>query len=261
MSARPVVVAHLSDLHLGAHDPAAVASVVADVAAARPALTVITGDSTMRARAGEFRQVRELIDRLPGPVLTVTGNHDLPLVSWRRLLRPYARFTRWIDADLDPARDVPGITALGLQSMPRWRWKNGRVTARQAAAVVRILGGSPAADVRVLALHHPPLATGTGRLIGRSRLLEAIRAARVDLVLAGHTHIPDVRVRGRQVFVVAGTAASRRTRGTPCSWSLIRVGPDEVVVRERYLHEGAWRVGRVVRARPGSAGAVSAAAS
>lgn len=260
MSARPVVVAHLSDLHLGAHDPAAVASVVADVAAARPALTVITGDSTMRARDGEFRQARALIDRLPGPVLAVTGNHDLPLAGRRRLLRPYARFTRWIDADLDPAREVPGITALGLQSMPRWRWKNGRVTARQAAAVARVLGGSPATDVRVLALHHPPLATGTGRLIGRSRLLDAIRAARVDLVLAGHTHIPDVRVDGRQVFVVAGTAASRRTRGMACSWSLISVDRDEVVVRERYRDAGAWRVGRVITVWPG-AGPVSAAAS
>ncbi|MBB2941287.1 3',5'-cyclic AMP phosphodiesterase CpdA [Actinoplanes lutulentus] len=249
MTDGPVVVAHLSDLHLGAHDHRAVESIVADVARARPALTVVTGDSTMRARDGEFRRARELLDRLPGPLLTVTGNHDLPLVSWRRVLRPYARYRRWMTADLDPDRQVLGLTALGLQSMPRWRWKNGRVSARQAATVVRVLGGAPAGDVRLLALHHPPLATGTARVIGRDRLLDAIRAARVDLVLAGHTHVPDVRVPvpGGPVFVVAGTSVSRRTRqAIGCSWSLISVHRGEVVVRERYLRDGRWLTGRLV---------------
>ncbi len=251
-----MVVAHLSDLHLGAHDRRAVASVAADVARFRPALTVVTGDSTMRARTGEFRLARDLLDRLPGPLLVVTGNHDLPLMSWRRLLRPYARYRTWMDPDLEPDRRVPGLTALGLQSMPRWRWKNGRVTARQAAAVVRVLGGAPRGDLRLLALHHPPLARGTVRLLGRDRLLHAIRAAGVDLVLAGHTHVPDVRVPvpGGPVFVVAGTAVSRRTRqGIGCSWSLISVRPDATEVRERHFRDGRWSTGRVVT--------VSAAAS
>ncbi|WP_433829886.1 metallophosphoesterase family protein [Actinoplanes sp. CA-015351] len=244
-----VVVAHLSDLHLGADDPRAVESIVDDVARARPALTVVTGDSTMRARTGEFRRVRELLDALPGPLLTVTGNHDLPLVSWRRVLRPYRRYRRWMDTDLDPDRQVLGLTALGLQSMPRWRWKNGRVSARQAAMVVRVLGGAPAGDLRLLALHHPPLAIGTARILGRDRLLDAIRAARVDLVLAGHTHVPEVRAfrPGGPVFVVAGTSVSRRTRhDIGCSWSLISAHESEVVVRERYLRDDRWVTGRIV---------------
>ena len=256
--AGPIVLAHVSDLHLGAHDPVAVGSLAADVAAARPALTVVTGDSTMRARPREFRQVRELLDSLPGPLLAVTGNHDLPLASARRLLSPYARHRRWITPELDPVVRVPGLTALGLQSMPRWRWKNGRITSRQAAAVVQVLGEAPGGDVRVLALHHPPYATGTGRLIGRSRLVEAVRAADVDLVLAGHTHVPDVRVptspgdgRGRRpVVVTAGTATSVRVRGVGRSWSLISIGHDEVVVRERYLGADGWYTGRVVTVLP-----------
>lgn len=250
----PIIVAHVSDLHLGAHDPVAVGTLAADVAAARPALTVLTGDSTMRARPREFRQVRELLDSLPGPLLAVTGNHDLPLASARRLFSPYARHRRWIAAELDPAVRVAGLTALGLQSMPRWRWKNGRVTHRQAAAVLRVLGGAPDGDVRVLALHHPPFATGVDRLAGRSRLVAAVRAAGVDLILAGHTHVPDVRVpmssgdgRGRRpVVVTAGTATSVRVRGAGRSWSLISIDHDEVVVRERYLGAAGWYTGRVV---------------
>jgi 3',5'-cyclic AMP phosphodiesterase CpdA len=246
-----VVVAHLSDLHLGAHDPDAADSVAADVAAARPDLTVVTGDLTMRARPGEFRQARELLDRLPGPVLAVLGNHDVPLGSWQRVLRPYDRWLNSIDADPEPIRRGEGVTALGLNSMPWWRWKNGRVDDRQAGVVARTLGTVPNGDVRVLALHHPPLATGTARLFGAARLLAAARHARVDLVLAGHTHVPDVRVVGRQVFVVAGTATSRRTRGTPCSWSLISVDRGETVVRERHLGPDGWQVGRMVTVRAG----------
>ncbi|MBW6433614.1 metallophosphoesterase [Actinoplanes hulinensis] len=245
----PVIIAHLSDLHLGAHDPVAVASIAADVEAVRPALTVVTGDLTMRAREREFRKVRELLDRLPGPVLAVTGNHDVPLADWRRVLTPYDRWKSWIDGDLEPVRKVPGITALGLQSMPRWRWKNGRVTSRQAGEVVRVLGAAPQGDVRVLALHHPPLATGTAALLGRRHLLAAARAARVDLVLAGHTHVPDVRVLGHQVFVVAGTTTSHRVRGSSCSWSMISADRGEIVVRERNLGPDGWHVGRVVHVR------------
>ncbi|GIF40287.1 metallophosphoesterase family protein [Actinoplanes xinjiangensis] len=242
---RPAVVAHLSDLHIGAHYGYAVDSIVADVTAARPDLVVVTGDLTMRARESEFRQARDLLGRLPGPVLAVTGNHDLPLASWRRVVRPYRRWKCWIDADPQPVRRAGAVTALGLTSMPRWRWKNGRVSARQAGDVVRVLGAAPTGDVRVLALHHPPLATGTAALIGRDRLLDAVRAARVDLVLAGHTHVPDVRTRAGTVFVVAGTATSRRLRGTGCSWSLISVGTGQVVVRERMLGPDGWRTGRL----------------
>jgi len=259
-AAPTTVVAHLSDLHLGAHDTDAVEGLVADVAAAGPVLTVVTGDSTMRARTREFRQARRLLDELPRPVLVVTGNHDLPLFSLDRLTDPYGKYRRWIESELNPLVRVAGITALGLQSMPRWRWKNGRVSRRQAGEVIRRLGAAPPGDLRLLALHHPPFATGTGRLVGRARLLRAVDTAGVDLILAGHTHVPDVRgvtlASGaggmRPVAVVAGSATSLRLRGAGRSWSMISIAPGAVVVCERYLGRSGWYTGRAVRCpRPG----------
>ncbi|MGA5300013.1 metallophosphoesterase family protein [Nucisporomicrobium flavum] len=244
-----LVIAHLSDLHLGAHDPEAVASVAADVAAVRPALTVVTGDLTMRARTGQFRQARTLLDRLPGPALVVAGNHDIPLVSVRRLLVPYRRYQRFVRADLDPVVRLDGLAALGLQSTPRWRWKRGRVTRGQSAAVVAVLGSAPADAVRVLALHHPPRAAGPGRIAGRGRFLRALASARVDLVLAGHTHVPRAGLMDlddtahRPVEVVAGTAVSRRTRGTPRSWTVIRVDRTSILVEERRQGPAGWHTG------------------
>jgi 3',5'-cyclic AMP phosphodiesterase CpdA len=246
-----LVIAHVSDLHLGAHDPAAVESVAADVAAVLPTLTVVTGDLTMRARTGQFRLARDLLDRLPAPLLVVPGNHDVPLVSADRLLAPYRRYRRLVQAELDPVLRLPGLTALGLQTTPPWRWKSGRVSRRQSDAVVEVLGSAPAGAVRVLALHHPPRAAGLARVAGRDRLMRALACARVDLVLAGHTHVPRASLvelgttAHRPVEVVAGTAVSRRTRGTGRSWTVIRVDQTAVVGEERRQDATGWRTGAV----------------
>ncbi|MET7397291.1 metallophosphoesterase [Dactylosporangium sp. NPDC005572] len=248
----PFVIAHVSDLHFGAHAPAAADALVDDVAAVAPGLVVVTGDCTMRARDRQFAQARALLDRLPAPRLVVTGNHDVPLLRPGRLLAPYAGYRAWIDADLDPRLDLPHVRALGLQSMPRWRWKGGRVTRRQSALVAAYLGAAPAGAIRLLALHHPPSAGGPARIVGRAQLLRALAAAHVDLVLAGHTHVPashrllDPATGHGPVEVVAGTATSRRLRGAPRSWNVIRVDAGHVHVEQRYEAGGAWRSGRTV---------------
>jgi 3',5'-cyclic AMP phosphodiesterase CpdA len=250
-----VVIAHVSDLHVGAHLPAAVDSLVADVAAVRPRLTVVTGDSTMRARTAQFEQARDVLGRLPAPRLVVIGNHDVPLVSVARLVAPYARYRAWLEPDLDPRVEVAGLRALGLQSMPRWRWKSGRVSRRQADCVVTVLGGAPPHTARLLALHHPPFMRGPAAIVGRTTLESALVRARVDLVLSGHTHIPVAReveladggTVHRLVEVVAGTATSGRTRGTPRSWTVIRVEPGAIAVEERFEIDGSWCQGHAVR--------------
>jgi 3',5'-cyclic AMP phosphodiesterase CpdA len=251
----PLVVAHLSDLHLGAHIQATVDSLVADVAAVRPRLTVITGDCTMRARTAQFQQARAVLDQLPAPRLVVIGNHDVPLVSVRRLFSPYSRYRHGIEPELDPQVHVLELCALGLQSTPRWRWKGGRVSRRQADLVVQVLGGGPPAAIRLVALHHPPFARGPAAVAGGAALGRALVRARVDLLLAGHTHLPRTRsvelADGasvhRVVEVVAGTATSRRTRGAARSWTVIRIEPAMIAVQERYEVDGCWLPGRTSR--------------
>jgi 3',5'-cyclic AMP phosphodiesterase CpdA len=243
----PVVIAHLSDLHLGAHVPAAVDTLAEEVAAFQPDLVVVTGDHTMRARPGEFRQVVDVLDTLPAPRLLVPGNHDLPLVSPLRVAAPYARYRRWLGPDNATAR-VPGATVLGIDSMPWWRWKSGRVTRQQAAAVRDVLGSASPADVRLVAMHHPPFAGGLERLAGRARFARALRVAEVDVVLAGHTHVPAVNAYGPVLVVVAGTATSYRVRDVPRSWTMLRILPDAIETHERCESApGAWYTGRVLR--------------
>jgi 3',5'-cyclic AMP phosphodiesterase CpdA len=227
--------------------------VAADVAAVHPTLTVVTGDLTMRARSGQFSQARDLLDRLPAPMLVVPGNHDVPLFDVERLFAPYRRYQRFVQAELDPVCRMPGLTVLGLHTTPRWRWKSGRVSRGQSEAIVAVLGSASAGAVRVLAMHHPPRAAGLARLVGRRRLLQAVGSARVDLILAGHTHVPRASqvdlgaTAHRPVEVVAGTAVSLRTRGTVRSWTVIRVDSAAIAVEERLQSATGWRTGGVQR--------------
>jgi predicted phosphodiesterase len=102
-------------------------------------------------------------------------------------------------------------------------------------------------------MHHPPFAGGPQRLAGRARFARALRLAEVDVVLAGHTHVPAVHAYGRLLVVVAGTATSYRVREVPRSWTMLRILPDAIETRERWESEpGRWRTGRVLRhPRPG----------
>jgi 3',5'-cyclic AMP phosphodiesterase CpdA len=243
----PLVIAHLSDLHLGADVPAAVASIADEVAAFEPDLTVVSGDHTMRARPSEFLRAADLLDKLPAPRLVIPGNHDLPLISPLRVTAPYARYRRWIGED-NPVVRIPGLTALGINSMPPWRWKSGRVTPEQAVLIQQVLGQAPPADVRLLALHHPPFAGGPARLVGRSRLSQALQAAQADVVLFGHTHVPAVEQTPTHLLLVnAGTATSYRTRNLPRSWTLLRIHPTAIEALERFESTpGTWHTGRVI---------------
>jgi hypothetical protein len=167
----------------------------------------------------------------------------------RRLAGPYRFYQRWIGPELDLVVRLPGLCAIGLNSMPWWRWKDGRVTERQAALVAAM--ESP--GVRVVAVHHPLV--GHGRLFGRRRFGAALAAGRVDLLLAGHQHVPSSRrlevaaddgSTHRVLQVVAGTATSVRTRNVGRSWTVIRVGAGGIHVEERYEVDGQWRSGTAV---------------
>lgn len=250
-----LVIAHLSDLHVGDHRAAVAEDLVLDVAAAAPAVTIVTGDLTMRGRTRELASARSLLDLLPRPRLVVIGNHDVPLAPVSRLAAPYSRYRSLIDPELDPVLRADGCAALGLRSAAAWRWKGGHVSRSQAASVARILTSPTGTPVRILALHHSPFGRRLARVVGSRPLLRALVEARVELVLAGHTHVPAVRhlelrsgpVLHRLVESIAGTATSRRTRGTPCSWNLIRLQERATTVEVRYHDRGTWRTERILR--------------
>jgi 3',5'-cyclic AMP phosphodiesterase CpdA len=242
VTADRVVLVQVSDLHLGADQRHLADALLHDVTSIRPDLTVVSGDLTMRARRHQFAAARAYLDVLPHPLLVVPGNHDLPLENVaNRLSHPFRRYREHISEELDPALEVPGASVLGLNSMPRWRWKAGHVSPRQHRLVAEVLGCAPGGNARVLVTHHPVLPRDLSGFVGRQGLVDAAARARVDLLLAGHTHEPLVSAvslggdgeEHRAVSVVAGTAISDRLRGSTNSYPVITVtrATIEVTVR------------------------------
>src|SRR3954462_10057981 len=112
--------AHLSDLHFGAHDPRLVEAVERSMDALRPDLVVISGDFTQRARTEQFKAACRFLERVRErghDVLAVPGNHDVPLYdALRRFLSPLTRYKRYIDEELCPLHELSGATVLGINT-------------------------------------------------------------------------------------------------------------------------------------------------
>ena len=227
------LVAHLSDLHFGRVDPAALEPLRRRVVELAPDLVVISGDLTQRARARQFREARAFLDSLPRPQVVVPGNHDVPLYNvLARFLRPLGGYRRAIGTDVEPSYVDDEIAVLGVNSAHALTFKGGWVNDRQLERVAQTLKGLPPEVVRIVVTHHPFEAPE--RLAGRG----------VDVVMTGHVHAASAA--GQTVLVVqAGTATSSRTRETPNSFNLLRVSSRRIDVREYCLRGESFAPGAV----------------
>jgi 3',5'-cyclic AMP phosphodiesterase CpdA len=264
---------HLSDLHFGAHDERLVKAVEERIDELKPDLVVISGDFTQRARTEQFKDACAFLERLQHAgheVLGVPGNHDVPLYDvLRRFLSPLARYRRFIDENLCPFVQLPGIAVLGVNTARSLTFKDGRINQDQVAFVRDTFARTPSDAFRVLVTHHPLFALPVGeevtRAIGRQELaLDAIQEAGVDMLLAGHNHhasthsANDLVTRaGGALVVQAGTATSTRVREQEQSFNTIDVADASVTITvnawkdnrfvpldaQRYAWEqGRWRI-------------------
>ena len=245
--------AHISDLHFGTERPLVVDALREDLLALGPDLLVVSGDLTQRARRSEFLAARAFLDSLPFPRLVVPGNHDVPLDNlWMRVVRPYARYREIIADDLRPVHRDAEMIVMGLDTTRPSLWKDGRVSREQIAALSAEFCDAPKDVFRVLVTHHPflpPTDSPTPSLVGRAGLaLEALESCGAELMLAGHLHLGyhgDVRrhhlhLRRSILVAQAGTAVSRRTRGEPNSYNVVRLDWPHIEVEIRESAGGAF---------------------
>ena len=190
----PFVLAQLSDPHVGAawhgRDPVpALAAAVASVHALEPDAVLVSGDLAEHAADTEYEQVRELLAPLQAPFHVLPGNHDDRATLRRHFGLPGAGGEPvQYAADLGPIRLVvidttrPGEDP-GALDEERLSWLDSELAA--------------APDVpTVLAMHHPPLATGippldeNGLPAEDRRALAAVveRHPQVRRLVGGHMH-------------------------------------------------------------------------
>ncbi len=262
------VIAHLSDLHFGAEDPAVVAALAADVAACRPDLVAVSGDLTQRARHREFAAAIAFLKTLPAPVLAVPGNHDItPIDLMERFLDPWGRWRHHVGPETEPVWTDGRVAVLGLNTARRGglylNWARGRVGRLRLARLERRLSALPPGLFRIIVAHHPfapPALRPMARLVGGAGpALTAFARHGVGMVLSGHLHLPDIAPArdllpgARLMLVQAATATSHRLRGAPNAWHRITVTDGEAEVVARVWDGSAWGDGQASAAVPAPA--------
>ena len=243
MTSRPLTLFHLSDIHFGLEDVAALDWVRGEIAARRPDAVVITGDHTMRARHREWAAATRWITALEVPVTINIGNHDMPYFNLvERMLDPYRRF-EGMRALVEREIDLPGLAIVPLKTVRRWQprlnWSKGWVTPEALARCLAALDALPEGTRALVSVHHPLREVGThGTALTRhgETALAALAKRGVLGVLSGHVHDPfdiaEPTPEGPVRMIGAGTL-SERVRSTPPSfneltWDGARL---EVVVR------------------------------
>ena len=220
------LVLQISDPHFGTERPPVVEALVRFVRDQAPALVVLSGDITQRARRRQFRAARTFVDRLDAPAtLAIPGNHDIPLYNLAaRLFTPYANHCREFGSDLEPIFESDQLLVIALNTTRFYRHTDGEVSTGQIARVARRLERATPSQLRVVVTHQPVAVTRAldeaNLLHGRAAAVRSWAHAGADLILGGHIHLPYVlalheQFNGlrREVWAVqAGTAVSWRVR-------------------------------------------------
>lgn len=236
---------HLSDIHFGAVDGRLVQPMIELAASLRPDVTVISGDMTQRARPGQFAEARAFADRLPGPVLVVPGNHDMPL--WNlplRLIAPLSRYRRAFGSEVEPALTLPDAVIQGVNSANPFVWKSGRLTDASARRLADRFSTVPAGAYRIAVMHHAPVPAGDGTpsdMADPASVQARLAAAGTDIVLSGHTHMPHAGLAETSagiLFLQVGTAISTRLKTDANDVSLIELAPEGVTRHTWLAHRG-----------------------
>lgn len=225
--------AHLSDIHFGGENVAAVAGAADRIRAGGFDLTIVSGDLTRYAEKREFESAKAWLEALPGPRLVTPGNHDAPYLAWaERIFAPFRRYEHYIGPAPYQAWRGPGVAVRGINTargaQPRLNWSKGQISVSQAKAAAEWF--EPADQLRIVVVHHPLIemigGPMTARVWGGPRAAEVLSEAQVDLVLSGHIHAPFTwpypHGDGRTYAVGCGTL-SVRERGVPPSFNEVEI--------------------------------------
>jgi 3',5'-cyclic AMP phosphodiesterase CpdA len=214
MRERPFLLVQLSDPHIGAEwgGGDSVAMLAAAVESARalepnPDAVLISGDLADHAADAEYEQIRELLAPLEAPLYVLAGNHDD-----RRALRCHFGVSGADDQPVQYAAELGPLRLVVLDSK-RAGEDRGELDASRLAWLEATLASAP--DVPTLvALHHPPLATGIPVFdelglppADRRALAKVVEAhPQVRRILAGHVHrTMSAELGGRSVLAVPST--------------------------------------------------------
>jgi 3',5'-cyclic AMP phosphodiesterase CpdA len=235
-----MMLVHVSDLHFGSEDEAAIAAAESFIRDRKPAFVIASGDLTAIGRPCEFDAVFAWLANLPAQIVVTPGNHDTPYFKlWPRLVSPFALFYRGAAGFITRAFKAPGVafapinTARGVQL--RKNWALGAISRRQTRAAADFIAAADPNDLRIVVTHHP-LAWPEGAPIegdtrGGAQAMDRLIDAGADLFLSGHLHTAHLAVferGGRAAAAISSGTLSIRQRGNPQGFVAIEKKADGV---------------------------------
>ncbi|MFN3577462.1 MAG: metallophosphoesterase family protein [Tabrizicola sp.] len=228
---------HLSDPHFGAVDARLVEPLLDLAHRLKPDLCVISGDLTQRARQDQFRAARAFADRLPGKVLSVPGNHDVPLYNLpARLFAPFVGYRRAFADDLEPRALLSDAVVQGVNTTNPIAWKSGFLRPASVRKLTAAFAAAAPGLWRIAVMHHAPVPAADGTaadITYPGQALAALARAGTDIVLSGHTHMPHrgiAETAAGVLFLQVGTAISTRLKTGTNDVALVTLGAGQVTV-------------------------------
>ena len=235
-----VRIVHLSDIHFGCENAAALDAARRHILDQPPDLVAVTGDITQAGYPREFAAAREWLGALPCPKINTPGNHDTPY--WNvigRLSRPFSDYRRYVGPDSFEQFTAPGLRAIAINTargiQPRLNWSKGQARRDDAMEACRRL--SAGEGLKVAICHHPLMeVTGgpmTGRVWGGVDAARVLAEGGVDLILSGHVHAPfghPLPFGDGRTYTIGASTLSLRERGVPAGFNVIEADADGVRV-------------------------------
>ncbi len=230
---------HLSDLHFGPKFNTRLSELILqDVCDAKPDLTILSGDFTMRGRVNEYEQAHAYIEQLPKPIFTIPGNHDQPLHPSglpERLTNPWNRYKKFIHNTVDSSIAIGDLFVVGVNSNHRII-PGGIWSSQQRAFIEQEFSRVPKNVCKIFVTHHHLEWNGKYRPFGTwfpTAQLTWLARLGVELILNGHTHVP-LTLQTAQGIVIAqaGTSMSGRVRhGHGNAYNRIVISPNQLSVQ------------------------------
>lgn len=239
---------HLSDLHFGKVDEKRVEPLLSLIEKIDPDIVIVSGDFTQRAKEKEFIEAQNFLKRIKRPIFVLPGNHDIPLYNvFRRFFFPFKKYLQFISEDLAPSYSDDDIAIIGINSVRRFTISSGRISDKQLEKAGEYLKEIKGGATRIVVCHHPfdlPFQKETHHnhthkvVAGSKSAMRELSKYKVDIFLSGHLHLQHIgdttlryKIKGYSALIIqAGTAISKRRRGEPVSFNVLKLDKQAVTV-------------------------------
>ena len=243
MQGHNLTIAQISDIHCGhpMFEGELLDQAIEEINEMKPDLVVIAGDLTAEGYAPQYRQAKKYLDRLDGlEMIVIPGNHDLMNVGFLHFRDAFGKSDRVVRVPFAPPEGeqptrYATVVAVNSSKPDLADGEIGHIRYDWIRASYEWPD-----DYRIFILHHHLVSVpGNGRerniVWDAGDVLALLTELKVNLVLSGHKHVPNVWQLGEMLLINSGTASSHRVRGyTRPSYNVIEVGEHRVRIVQRY---------------------------